>query len=376
MTLLTRLNSLPLWRMLAMPPYFRQVCLMVSSRHISLAKAFAHRYPETSILRIALIDGTDGAPAEYRFTMGGKEMIIPVSGLEGIFITPHLEKVYCIPPDDLRLTEFGQLCRVLAEYQVNSLSLVELAKNPRHTPARAKGNLYREHARELEDIHAGLADEDSKNAYAARVKAYLTGDSGYLPIASFEEYYHPLVSPEPGDIMIDGGVSDMVEVQQKFAASVGPAGQIHGFEPIAAMHAAAAETLREFPQYSLHCMGLGERTENLHFMMKRDSSHVCAEAGEETVTCRVTSLDDFVEEKKLTRVDCIKLDVEGSELAALKGAADTIRKHKPKLIVCLYHKVEDIITLPGYVKELVPGYELRVAHHSAFFNDSILYARY
>jgi hypothetical protein len=57
------------------------------------------------------------------------------------------------------------------------------------------------------------------------------------------------------------------------------------------------------------------------------------------------SLDDFVLDSKLSRVDFVKMDVEGAELAVLTGARDTIRHFRPKLITefnpaCLIHYFE------------------------------------
>ena len=89
----------------------------------------------------------------------------------------------------------------------------------------------------------------------------------------------------------------------------------------------------------------------------------------------MTSIDAFVSEQNIDKVDCIKLDVEGAELAALKGACKTITKMKPKLIICLYHKTEDLLEIPDLIKRFVPEYELYVAHSNINFIDTILYAR-
>ena len=55
---------------------------------------------------------------------------------------------------------------------------------------------------------------------------------------------------------------------------------------------------------------------------------------------QIMSIDSYVAEKKLPRVDFIKLDVEGAELDTLKGAATTIARFKPILALSAYHKWE------------------------------------
>lgn len=75
-----------------------------------------------------------------------------------------------------------------------------------------------------------------------------------------------------------------------------------------------------------------------------------------------------------TAVTFIKMDIEGAELSALKGAANLIRKHKPKLAICVYHRKTDLISIPQYLKELVPEYNINLGYHSNAYSDLILYA--
>lgn len=73
-------------------------------------------------------------------------------------------------------------------------------------------------------------------------------------------------------------------------------------------------------------------------------------------------------------VDFIKMDIEGSELAGLRGAKKMIQKNKPNLAICIYHKVGDLWEIPECIKQLVPEYRFYIRHCSHYDQDMILYA--
>ncbi|MCI9079900.1 MAG: FkbM family methyltransferase, partial [Lachnospiraceae bacterium] len=92
-------------------------------------------------------------------------------------------------------------------------------------------------------------------------------------------------------------------------------------------------------------------------------------AGDDIV--HIERLDDLLSGEKIT---FMKLDVEGSELATLKGAENIIKNNVPKLAVCLYHKPEDLYEIPLYLKSLVPEYKIKIRHHTYNIYDTVLYA--
>lgn len=72
------------------------------------------------------------------------------------------------------------------------------------------------------------------------------------------------------------------------------------------------------------------------------------------------TVDKMLGDKKPT---LIKIDVEGAEKQALEGSAKSISAHRPRLILSVYHRREDIIELPLMVRELNSGYKLYLRHH-------------
>lgn len=68
------------------------------------------------------------------------------------------------------------------------------------------------------------------------------------------------------------------------------------------------------------------------------------------------------------------MDIEGFEMKALNGAINTIKKYKPTLAICIYHKYTDFIDIPEFILNLNLGYKLYVRHHSNNFTETVLYA--
>jgi hypothetical protein len=86
------------------------------------------------------------------------------------------------------------------------------------------------------------------------------------------------------------------------------------------------------------------------------------------------TIDNFVQKNKIAKIDFIKLDIEGAEYECLLGASNTIKKFKPKLAICLYHKDSDFWKLPILIKNLVSDYKVFVEHHHVNQEETVLYA--
>jgi hypothetical protein len=68
------------------------------------------------------------------------------------------------------------------------------------------------------------------------------------------------------------------------------------------------------------------------------------------------------------------MDIEGSELDALRGAAKIIRTQKPTLAICVYHKFEENWEIPEFIWSLNPEYQLFMRHYGEGLGETVLYA--
>ncbi len=119
------------------------------------------------------------------------------------------------------------------------------------------------------------------------------------------------------------------------------------------------------------CINKGVGANNL--LMKADTGKMSAsrisDSGESII--EIVALDSLFESEKVT---FIKMDIEGFELDALKGAKGIIKRDMPDLAISLYHKFEDIYLIPQYIKELCENYKLYFKNYHNSASECVLYA--
>lgn len=82
---------------------------------------------------------------------------------------------------------------------------------------------------------------------------------------------------------------------------------------------------------------------------------------------QAVTIDDVVEKLELDQIDFIKMDIEGSERQALKGAQRTLSLFAPKMAISIYHLKNDRYIIPELVLAIQPSYQLRKSFAHAYF---------
>lgn len=88
------------------------------------------------------------------------------------------------------------------------------------------------------------------------------------------------------------------------------------------------------------------------------------------IPIKTVTVDDFVLESHLPRVDFIKADIEGSERLMLEGAKETIKEFAPKLAICYYHCFDDLKVLTRLIQTYNPHYEIVVKYKKIYCIDT------
>uniref|UniRef100_A0A7V4KEE3 FkbM family methyltransferase n=1 Tax=Fervidobacterium pennivorans TaxID=93466 RepID=A0A7V4KEE3_FERPE len=81
-----------------------------------------------------------------------------------------------------------------------------------------------------------------------------------------------------------------------------------------------------------------------------------------SVKVKTTTIDEFVKENKIERVDFIKIDAEGAEREIIKGARETIKNFKPRMAIAAYHLPDDKEVIPELVLSIRDDYKYKLVN--------------
>jgi FkbM family methyltransferase len=137
--------------------------------------------------------------------------------------------------------------------------------------------------------------------------------------------------------IIDGGANDGGFARQ--ARAISPDATIHSFEPVPWIYAKLISTFKSDKKFHAYPLALSDANDNREFEinegeysssllpMRKDAVGVLPAIGptEKRIRVDITTLDDWAQDKKLKRPLLLKLDIEGNELAALRGATNLLK---------------------------------------------------
>ena len=189
----------------------------------------------------------------------------------------------------------------------------------------------------------------------------------------------PAIKAREADIVIDAG-GCFGDTALYFAHEVGENGHVYTIEFIPSNIEIMTKNLdlNENLKQRITIVGCplwNVSNERLYYMDQGAASSVTFSKTDETNGVALTiSIDDLVKQRNIPKIDFIKMDIEGAEMNALKGAIQTIKTFRPKLAIAIYHQIEDFANVVNFIAELNLGYEFHLGHYTISAQETILFA--
>lgn len=246
-------------------------------------------------------------------------------------------------------------------------------RDPGYGHFRTDHACYSVHQAELEKLWASLEDQESRLTLASIVKSRLTGNCGYLRIAPYQEYSHPMVKARQGDTVADCGSFDG-KTSIEFAKEVGEAGKVYAFEPAPKNLSRIKRNLKEQEIHNVVVVSkaVSSGSGKVRFNAGDGGSSRISDDGE-GIEVTTISLDQFSRRHGNLKIDLISLDVEGAEPDVLLGSHGLIGKQRPKVQISIYHDKRHLFEIPLLFLATYPDYVLYLGHHNTYSTETDAY---
>lgn len=223
----------------------------------------------------------------------------------------------------------------------------------------------------IESVLKLMEDSESRETFLSCIKGHLLRDYTSYKETDFPCQYFdagvPLNKGFGGFVDCGAYIGDSLETLLRYCDRLDT---YIAFEPVLDNFEMLSKNTDKFidriGKGFLYPCGVSDRTGVERFSIAASSSTV-DENGE---LLPIIKIDDVL---KNVPVTCLKMDIEGSEPMALRGAAELIRTQKPDLEISVYHSVNHFWDIPYIIHEMVPEYKFYLRSHTPASLESVLY---
>lgn len=219
------------------------------------------------------------------------------------------------------------------------------------------------------DLYAMVADEISRKVFLDVLRFRLTAKLEYMrdyEVRLKDQYFEDFMKYRD-EIFVDAGGYDG-DTTEEFINRYPDYKKIYLFEPSQKNLSAAKQRLNGRRDIDFRSVGLSNTSGTLHFDADAGSASAVTDGEGESIS--VVALD---EELWNTPISFIKMDLEGWEMNALRGAEQTIKNNKPKLAIAVYHAAKDFREVPQYLIGLNPNYKVYLRHYTQGWSETVMY---
>ncbi len=267
-----------------------------------------------------------------------------------------------------------QLNSISTDYNIITFDpSLDIIQNCNHQDRRA---FFSKHINELNSLYDILSDDQSRLTLNKIIEGSITNNVFcYNEIASGSQYFPEIIRSNLSDheVFLDVGAFNGDTALEFIKATNNKFSKIIGFEPKQENIEIANSTIKD-KRVRFYPYGIGDKNEVLFLAGAKgvdDFAHISREKEQDSSQIQIVRIDDFIKEE----YTYLKMDIEGMELSALSGASFSIRQYHPKLAVSVYHKIDDLITIPQTILSIDSKYKLFLRHYWGYCGtDTVLFA--
>lgn len=231
--------------------------------------------------------------------------------------------------------------------------------------------------REYEKVYNLFTDNLSKEIYTNIVLYKASLDTKYTTKAlslseqeGIEDFDKVVIEKLDGEYsFFDAGGFDGGSTLD-FIHFAGEYEKIYFFEPDKKIFEESKKKLENFSNIIYICAGVGEKSGYKNYnAIGGGAGFISEDETDESEQIRMVALDDLVKSHK----SYIKMDIEGYELAALRGAEQAIKLYKPMLSISVYHQPSDLHDIIPLVLSWNPDYKVFLRHYLSNYSDTRVY---
>lgn len=215
----------------------------------------------------------------------------------------------------------------------------------------------KENEEKFDFVYSRLADEKSRKIYLDIINFKISAKVDYLfnTFSNKNEIYREILRLGNDETIVDLGAYDGDTIREFTNFTKGKYKHIYALEPDAKNYKKLVKNTEGMKNITTCNMGVWNKRDTLIFDKKAGRNSRLSSQG---IPVEVTDIDSLIN----CPVTMIKMDIEGAELKALEGAENTIKKYRPKLYICAYHRNEDLFALAIKILELYDGYKIYFRH--------------
>lgn len=231
------------------------------------------------------------------------------------------------------------------------------------------------HIEDYKWLYQNLQDYRSKAVLNGIISYWFTFDINKmhnLCETIFCDYYDmDILKCDKDEVLVDLGAYTGDSIYE-FINTYGNYKNIYAYEITPMTFNELEKNLCIFPNIDFRQKGAGDK-DGVMFLSSDKKSAGNKLVADGNVRIEVVSLDEDIKEP----ITIIKMDIEGAEKAALRGAYHHIKNEKPRLLISSYHMPEDIFEIPKLIHSIRDDYKFYMrfnGHNGLWPCDYVLFA--